>query len=410
MKTLPPKSLYHFRHKKDQQWDIKRGLHIKLSLMDGGLLNFQLVKEKELHRVLNYQQALDWALDLISRAGAKIVPITRPQSREFFRSDRGYRIYTVELGSPQSSHKIVCEAGTHGGEARAHFYTSVYSILGLTQSGELREKILDSAHFSFLLANDPDGFETETRAYADMSGTEMRTPPVVRLQHIPQVFNWDDINLVHGRALEEAKPERIRAIQQHYTRRFGPPTLYLSLHETVMPGSHLFYRNAGIMIIVHDYFPSYLREHLSRLIYPLSWKERLSRWVTKILPARDSVYIEDYLRGYPLYEELKIIRQYLEHLGLRTYEDKFLRVLQEIPRPYPEDMIPISRSIFIPSPFYVDSGIVLAPDYYVNNFGSKARTIETFSQSLSERVIQGMAFLDASFRVETDVGREALLK
>jgi hypothetical protein len=134
----------------------------------------------------------------------------------------------------------------------------------------------------------------------------------------------------------------------------------------------------------------------------------LGRWSGEIFRLGEhSIYIEDYLSGYLLYEELKQIRQFLERLGLRTYGDKFLRVVRQIPRPYPEDMITITRSVFIPSPYYIDTGTVLAPDYYVKNFGSKARTIETFSQSFSERVIQGMAFLDASFRSETGIGWEA---
>lgn len=87
-------------------------------------------------------------------------------------------------------------------------------------------------------------------------------------------------------------------------------------------------------------------------------------------------------------------------MGIRTFEDKFFRVEREFPVPGPKSEITIAESLLITGPLYVKAGIVLAPDYYEKMSGTVGQTIETFSQSESERILQGAAFIDGTLRCE----------
>ncbi len=110
--------------------------------------------------------------------------------------------------------------------------------------------------------------------------------------------------------------------------------------------------------------------------------------------------MEEFLRDHPTFENTKSIRNYVKKLGIRTFEDKFFRVEREFPIPGPKSELTIAESLLVLGPLYVKAGIVLAPDYYEKTCGTIGRTIETFAQSETERVIQGVSFLDGSLRCE----------
>ncbi|RLE12053.1 hypothetical protein DRI96_05160, partial [Candidatus Aerophobetes bacterium] len=96
----------------------------------------------------------------------------------------------------------------------------------------------------------------------------------------------------------------------------------------------------------------------------------------------------------------KSIRNYIKSLGIRTFEDKFFRVERELPFIGPKSEVTIAESLLITGPLFVKAGIVLAPDYYEKTSGSTGYTIETFSQSESERILQAAAFIDGTLRCE----------
>jgi len=378
---------------------------LNLSTCDSGVIDYSLVNQPEINRLkeIPYPEFIERVAKIVQENNLpiKFVPVKDFDNpdRDFKTQPLGYRIYTLELGNPSASNKIVIEGTCHGGE-RIHSITCILVALSLCKEGALREKILQKSHISILPAADPLGWQKKTRAYVNMRGDETRNPVVVNMQHIRNLFGWSDANAVFGRNLEEAKSPRIRAIEKHFMEQFGPPTLYNSLHETVMFGSHLFYGNAGIMILIHHYFPEQVRDIIFSLRYALTRGEKIEKALRKFNPLAELKYTEEYLEYHPAFEKAKSIRNYIKRMGIRTFEDKFFRVEREFSVPGPKSEITIAESLLITGPLYVKAGIVLAPDYYEKMSGCVGQTIETFSQSESERIIQGAAFIDGSLRCE----------
>ena len=378
---------------------------LNLSTYDSGVIDYSLVNQPEINRLkeIPYPEFIERVAKIVQENNLpiKFVPVKDFDNpdRDFKTQPLGYRIYTLELGNPSASNKIVIEGTCHGGE-RIHSITCILVALSLCKEGALREKILQKSHISILPAADPLGWQKKTRAYVNMRGDETRNPVVVNMQHIRNLFGWSDANAVFGRNLEEAKSPRIRAIEKHFMEQFGPPTLYNSLHETVMFGSHLFYGNAGIMILIHHYFPEQVRDIIFSLRYALTRGEKIEKALRKFNPLAELKYTEEYLEYHPAFEKAKSIRNYIKRMGIRTFEDKFFRVEREFSVPGPKSEITIAESLLITGPLYVKAGIVLAPDYYEKMSGCVGQTIETFSQSESERIIQGAAFIDGSLRCE----------
>jgi len=379
--------------------------NINLSAYDSGVIDYSLINQVEISslREIPYPEFIDRLADVVqkNRLPVKIVPVKDFDNpgQDFKTDPLGYRIYTLELGNPSASSKIVIEGTCHGGE-RIHSVTCALVALSLCKEGPLREKILEESHICILPAADPLGWQKKTRAYVNMRGDETRNPVVVNMYHIRNLFGWSDTNAVFGRSLEEAKSRRVRSIEHHLMENFGPPTLYNSLHETVMFGSHLFYGNAGVMILLHHYFPEEVREIIFSLRYALTRGEKIEKTLRKFNPLAELKYTEEYLEHHPAFEKAKSIRNYIRRLGIRTFEDKFFRVEREFPVPGPKSEITIAESLLITGPLYVKAGIVLAPDYYEKMSGTVGQTIETFSQSESERILQGAAFIDGTLRCE----------
>ena len=378
---------------------------IDLSSYDSGIIDYALIDQNEINQLrgVSYPEFIDRLKKIVekNKLPIKFVAIKdfKDPDRDFETDPLGYKIYTLELGNPDATHKIVIEGTCHGGE-RIHSLTCAVVALSLCKEGPLREKILGSSHISILPAADPLGWHKKTRAYVNMRGEETRNPVVVDMNHIRNLFGWSDTNSVFGRNLEEAKSERIRSIEKHLLEKFGPPTLYTSLHETVMFGSHLFYGNAGIMILLHHYFPDEIKDILFSLHYALTTGEKVDKLLRKLNPLSDLKYTEQYLEYHPAFERAKSIRNYIKKLGIRTFEDKFFRVERELPFIGPKSEVTIAESLLITGPLFVKAGIVLAPDYYEKTSGSTGYTIETFSQSESERILQAAAFIDGTLRCE----------
>lgn len=400
---------------KDKRADkIMQNPKVILSEHDSGIIDYSLINEVAFAKLrdLSYPAFTDELLKLIEEANKKnsnsyarinVVPVKDYRTGEDFLTQKGHKIYTFEMGNPNYQdvkHKIVVEGTTHGGE-RIHSLTAAVIALSLAKPGDLREKVLEEAHISIIPASDPDGWHKETRAYVNMAGEETRNPVVRGMYPIGDLFGWDDTNAVFGRNSEEAKSSRIRSIEKHYMEKFGPPTLYNSLHETVMHGSHLFYGNGGVMIMVEDYFTDEERDVLDRLRYALDKSQKLGQKLRKkgsfLLDMR---YMEEALKNHPSFEDTISIRNYIRSLGLRTYEDKFEQIKREFPSSEPEQSISIAESLLIDGPLFMKCGIVVAPGYYRKKAGTIGRTIETFAQSETERVAQGAAFVDGSIRKE----------
>lgn len=316
-----------------------------------------------------------------------------------FLTPLGNKIPVLEIGNPsRQSHYLVFEATCHGGE-RLHSATLFAAFFSLLQNSWRLRELLESSFIGFLPIVDPDGWIKETRAYVDRSGEEIHNPVVVSLRHIRNMFGWEDANAAFGRKLESIRSRRAKAIQRYVLERFNPLQVFSSLHETVMLGSELFYRNAGIMILLHDYFTQEEKDLLTRLHYPLSLFQKSEVFLRKRFAFRFPKYREEFLLNHPFFAKALSIRNFIKKRGFAIFQDKFEAALKELPF-YVERDLPLAEGIYLPGPFFWKTGTTLTPDFFQKMTGCCGRTIETFTQSREERLMQGLAFVEATLRVE----------
>ena len=316
-----------------------------------------------------------------------------------FLTSLGNKIPVLEIGNPsRQSQCLVFEATCHGGE-RLHSVTLFAAFFSLLQNSWRLRELLESSFIGFLPIVDPDGWIKETRAYVDRSGEEVHNPVVVSLRHIRNMFGWEDANAAFGRKLGSIRSRRAKAIQGYILRRFSPLQVFSSLHETVMLGSELFYRNAGIMILLHDYFTQEEKDLLVHLRYPLGLFQKSEVFLRKRFAFRFPKYREEFLFNHPLFAKALSIRNFIKRRGFAIFQDKFEAALRELPF-YVERDLPLAEGIYLPGPFFWKTDTTLAPDFFQKITGCCGRTIETFTQSREERLMQGLAFVEATLRVE----------
>jgi len=346
-----------------------------------------------LEKIQQRLNELEWPSNLVVRISF-VEEVNGP-----FVTPLGNRIPVLEIGNPSpGSKRLVFEATCHGGE-RLHSATLLAAFFSLVQNAWRLQALLESSFIGFLPIVDPDGWVKETRAYVDRSGEEIHNPVVVNLRHIRNMFGWEDANAAFGRKLESIRSRRAKAVQQYVLKRFNPLRVFSSLHETVMLGSELFYKNAGVMILLHDYFTQEEKDLLARLRYPLGMFQRSELFLRKRFSFRFPKYREEFLSHHPFFAKALSIRNFIKKQGLTIFQDKFEAALKELPF-YVERDLPLAEGIYLPGPFFWKTGITLAPDFFQKMTGCCGRTIETFTQSRETRLMQGLAFVDATLRVE----------
>lgn len=313
-----------------------------------------------------------------------------------FRTSGGRKIPVLELGCPEHRDRtLVFEATCHGGE-KIHSLTLFLAFLSLCQENA---GLLEGAYGIFLPVVDPDGWHKETRAYVDRSGEEVRTPVVVNVGHIRNIFGWEDANAAFGRKTESLRGERIRAIQRYLLAQPGTIRVYSSLHETVTMESEYVYKNAGLMIFLHEHLTPEEHERLARLRYPLTLYEKAEfalRCRVKFLTPK---YRGEVLLHFPSVQKTLAIRNFVRRVGLPTFQDAFEAAFREIPFLVERDL-PIFEGIYLVGPLFRRAGIALAPDFFQYLTGCTGRTIETFAQRREIRILQGLAFVEGTLRVE----------
>lgn len=316
-----------------------------------------------------------------------------------FCTSQGRKIPVLEVGNPKRrENTLVFEATCHGGE-KVHSLTLFLAFLSLCQGGEERRTLLERAYCVFLPALDPDGWHKDTRAYVDHSGEEVRTPVVVNLNHIRNFFGWEDANAVFGRRTEALRGRRIRALQKYLLSQPGHIRVYSSLHETVTFESEYVYKNAGIMIFLHERFSREEHEYLARLRYPLALSEKIEYALRRRLPLFSPKYRGEVLFRYPSVQKTLAIRNFVRKRGFSTFQEAFEAAFREIPF-FVERDLPVFEGIYLVGPIFQKAGISLAPDFYQYYTGCTGRTIETFAQRRELRILQGLAFVEGTLRVE----------
>ncbi|MEN3185643.1 MAG: M14 family zinc carboxypeptidase [Atribacterota bacterium] len=322
-----------------------------------------------------------------------------PEGKSDFITPQGRKIPILEIGNRSVSwNTLIFEATCHGGE-KLHSVTLLSAFFSLLKEGKERNEVLKRAHLVFLPVLDPDGWHKGTRAYVDRSGEEVHTPVVVGMHHIRNLFGWEDTNAVFGRKNRGLRSRRVLALQEYLLRFAQNLKVYSSLHETVTLESELVYKNAGVMILVHDHFSTQEREDIARLRYPLRSLEKLECAIRKKLPFLVPKYRSEILHHYPSLQKTVSIRNYIRKMGLETFSDKFEALFREFPF-FVERELPVCEGVYLLGPLFWKAQIALAPDFYQYHTGCVGRTIETFAQSRRERILQGLAFIDGTIRVE----------
>lgn len=313
-----------------------------------------------------------------------------------FRTERGRKIPVLEVGYPEHfKNTLVFEATCHGGE-KVHSLTLFLAFLALCQE---EAELLNGAYCIFLPVIDPDGWHKETRAYVDRSGEEVRTPVVVNVGHIRNFFGWEDANAVFGRKTEELRGRRIRALQRYLLSHPGTIRVYSSLHETVTMESEYVYKNAGLMIFLHERLTFEEHERLAGLRYPLTFYEKVEFAIRSRLRFLAPKYRGEMLLHYPSVQKTLAIRNFIRRVGLPTFQDAFEAAFREIPFLIERDL-PVFEGIYLVGPLFRRAGIALAPDFFQYFTGCTGRTIETFAQRRELRILQGLAFVEGTLRVE----------
>jgi len=322
-----------------------------------------------------------------------------PEGDTDFVTPQGRKIPILEIGNAEAPwNTLVFEATCHGGE-KLHSATLLSAYFSLLKEGREREEILQNAYLVFLPVIDPDGWHKETRAYVDRSGEEVHTPVVVGMQHIRNLFGWEDTNAVFGRKTSQLRSRRILALQKYLLRFAHNLKVYSSLHETTTFASEFVYRNAGIMLLVHDHFSIRECEEIARLRYPLRGWEKLECFFRKKLSIASPKYRSELLENHPSIRKALAIRNYIRKKGLAIFPEAFEALFRELPF-FMERELPVYEGIYLLGPLFSKAKIALAPDFYQYHTGCIGRTIETFSQSRRERILQGLAFIDGTLRVE----------
>jgi len=320
------------------------------------------------------------------------------EGREF-TTDWGRKIPILEIGNPRKrENTLVFEATCHGGE-KVHSLTLFAAFLSLCQEGKERESLLEEGYYIFLPVIDPDGWHKETRAYVDRSGEEVRTPVVVSMDHIRNFFGWEDANAAFGRKTESLRGRRILALQKYLLSQPGNIRVYSSLHETVTMVSEYVYKNAGVMLLLHEQLLPEDYERLFRLRYPLSPFEKIEYSLRRRLSFLPPKYRGEALLRYPSVRKAVAIRNFIKKMGFSVFQDAFEAAFREIPL-FVERDLPVFEGIYLVGPIFRKAGIFLAPDFYRYRTGCVGRTIETFAQQRVARILQGLAFVEGTLRVE----------
>lgn len=330
-----------------------------------------------------------------SRIPGRFVFLPDEKGHEF-RTEGGRKIPVLEIGYPEHcENTLVFEATCHGGE-KVHSLTLFLAFLALCEEDA---HLVDGAYCIFLPVMDPDGWHKETRAYVDRSGEEVRTPVVVNVGHIRNFFGWEDANAAFGRKTEALRGRRIQTLQKYLLSRPGTIRVYSSLHETVTMESEYVYKNAGLMIFLHERLTLEEHERLARLRYPLAFYEKVEFAVRRRFRFLAPKYRGEVLLHYPSVQKTLAIRNFVRKVGFATFSDAFEAAFREIPFLLGRDL-PVFESIYLVGPLFRKAGIALAPDFFQYHIGCTGRTVETFAQRRELRILQGLAFVEGTLRVE----------
>lgn len=340
------------------------------------------------------EEAVSYALRESALPG-KFLFLPDAEGRDF-RTEQGRKIPVLEIGHPEHRRNtLVFEATCHGGE-KVHSLTLFLAFLALCQE---EAHLVDGAYCIFLPVVDPDGWHKDTRAYVDRSGEEVRTPVVVHMGHIRNFFGWEDANAAFGRKTETLRGRRIRTIQRYLLSQPGTIRVYSSLHETVTVESEYVYKNAGLMIFLHEHLTLEEHERLARLRYPLTFYEKAEFALRCRFRFLTPKYRGEVLLHYPSVRKTLAIRNFIRRSGFPTFPEAFEAAFREIPFLVERDL-PVFESIYLVGPLFRKAGIALAPDFFQYFTGCTGRTIETFAQRREFRILQGLAFIEGTLRVE----------
>ncbi len=373
---------------------------VKSPLIDLGVVSEEMADEMA---YINYPQFLERILRETEKAnkenGNKITVdyVTNVDTGEaIFDTGFGSKPkVTLRVGNDDAQKKILIIGGTHGTESRMAMAV-LQAVLAIARPGEEREELLKNNLIVFDPAADIRGFNDQTWGTITRDGRQVSAPVVGGLLgHSSQVNgpDYDDRNGAQGRNSIETLDVLSRSNQSHY-KKIGECDRFLfvlDLHETNELSNYpdLFYRNAGIMMIVKFLCSTQQLSLAQRLTSKL-----LASRLAKVLRTRGPKFCEDVFAPNPDLIKFLLIRDRIRVLGERTLEKDYEKIEQMAS--FIKHYIRLGESIYTMGEIYEQANVLCTPE----TLGLKGMTTESFQQDLAVRIRQSLAAIEAVLWIE----------
>jgi len=373
------------------------------------IIDYSLLDAVELYNIRRYSDLVNKTLEAAEKAGFSAKSLKKLNEKADFLTDGGRKIWVFEKGNPECNVRFLFKGGCHGPESASSkaLYLLIKSFARIKQDAE-------DFFISVILADDPDGFDTETKIFVNRTGDEQHYPPTSKLQEW-----WEDVNGTWGKS----SSERIEILKRYI--RGIKPTHAVDFHETfhgLMP--FLVFGNAGIMSIEDFHLED---EELKRLLKCKIPKNMFWKFIYSIydaLPFKNKIQPQKELRNNHDFYLGKRIMDHVREKGFKTYPVKYPAVLNVIGSPFPLDgfssfnpfhlrtsikffgleqanprEIPIDYARFVEGFPLRDADIKICSRWMFEEFGTHAFTTETFAHGnedggITERVGEDLAFAE----------------
>lgn len=360
------------------------------------------IRARYLYRLSTYRELHEELERVAGHIGAEKVTI--------FETGTGCEVNAYEVGDGEE--RILIKGGCHGREPAGPL-AILQMMRSLEREGRHTDEVLSGSRISFMPVDDPEGFSMRAWIGVDMAGEEEHWPPqggpyylrregeLVTLRVLNRgdlhparlveyAVRFRDPNVVWG---DNVKSPRIAAMQE-YLEEFRP-TFAFDLHETIGKIADLIFKGAGILSIENFYIPPEIRERLEHMMKrPENW---LARYLSKKGLLRRILgleYVKTLLAGIPEFEVGEAMMRHVVKRGYKVYRGEYQKILDKPSPEWPPQLISIDVGRTIDGPLLFKLDIRVCPAWLHHRFGTLSYTIETFQNSIDERVGESLAFVE----------------
>ena len=372
------------------------------------IVNYSLIDARDLYEIKRYSDLVSRSLEVAKEGDFSIKTLKRVDNKEedFLTREDSQRIWIFEKGSKEAPKKFLFKGGCHGPES-----ASPKALYLLIKSFAQNKLALEDTFISIILADDPEGFDTETKMFVTRTGEEQHYPPQSKLEEW-----WEDVNGTWGK---KSSP-RIEALKNYI--REVKPTYAVDFHETfhgIFP--FLVFGNAGIMSIEEFHLEEEDLRRLLKCKIPRNpfWKILYSLY--DFLPFRRKIQPQNYLKDNPYFQLGKKIMEHVKKKGFKIYPVKYPAILER--NYYSQNFnfnpfwlnffpwigslrddnnpreIPIDYARFVEGFPLREADIKVCSRWMFEELGTYAFTTETFAHGnedggITERVGEDLAFAE----------------